>query len=42
VYVDLSGPKEAYIRRDAYWRQLANVIEPSVCSGDMVFFVKLL
>jgi len=36
--VDLSRPKEVYLIRDAYWRQLANMIEPSLCSGDTVFY----
>jgi len=31
------GPKEASIRWDAHWRNLANTNEPSICGGDAAF-----
>ena len=35
-------PKEACVTWGAHWRHLANTIEPSMCGGDVAFFVKLL
>jgi len=38
--VDSDGPKEGCVTWDAYWRNLANTIEPSVCCGDAAFWSK--
>jgi len=35
--VDLGGFKEALLDGRAYWRHLANTIEPSICGGDASF-----
>ena len=32
--LDSGGRKKPYIRWGAYWRHLANTIEPSTCGGD--------
>ena len=29
------GPRKHVLDEGAYWRSLANVIEPSMCSGDV-------
>jgi len=36
------GPRKHVLHGGARWRNLANAIEPSMCGGDAVFFVKLL
>jgi len=30
-------PKEACVRWDAHWRNLANMTEPCMCGGDAAF-----
>jgi len=35
--MDLGGPKEPCFRWGAYWRHLANTIEPSMRGGDAAF-----
>jgi len=37
LVVDSDGSKEARIRWDAHWRNLASASEPSMCGGDMAF-----
>ena len=35
--VDSGGSKEACIRWGAHWHNVANMIEPSMCGGDVAF-----